>query len=67
MNNATERNTPIIFRGGLSEDEWQELVSLEYVLTWRYSKDEEQDEKRHKELRDKCYSHPEHHSNLKTA
>lgn len=43
------------FRGNLTEDEWNELVTLEYVLTWRYSKEgeEEKDEARYKELRDK--------------
>lgn len=38
------------FRGSLTEEEWRELVALEYVLTWGYSDDKEKDEKRHKEL-----------------
>lgn len=40
-------------RGYLTEQEWKELVALEYVLTWRYSKDEAEDERRYKELVDK--------------
>jgi len=37
-------------RGNLTEKEWDEIVALEYVLTWRYSDDMERDEKRYKEL-----------------
>jgi hypothetical protein len=39
----------------LSDKEWQELMSLEYVLTHGYSEDEKVDEKRLKELREKKY------------
>jgi hypothetical protein len=37
-------------KGCLTDKEWQELVALEYVLTWRYSDDEETDDKRYREL-----------------
>ena len=39
-----------LIRGDLSKDEWQELVALDYVLTWKYSINQEQDLKRYKEL-----------------
>ena len=35
------------FMGGLNESEYMELISLEYVLTWRYSNNEADDEKRY--------------------
>ena len=35
----------------LTAKEWQELVTLDYVLTWRYTENEEEDLKRQKELR----------------
>ena len=47
MNDITSR-----FRGRLSKKQWRELVTLEYVLTWRYSDDLEGDTRRHKELRE---------------
>jgi hypothetical protein len=34
----------------LTEQEWQELLSLEYVLTWHYTDDFDRDGKRHMEL-----------------
>ena len=37
----------------LTKQEWLELAALEYVLTWRYSDDEEKDDKRHGELSNK--------------
>jgi len=37
----------------LTKAEWEELVCLEYVLTWRYSDDEKRDDKRHRELSNK--------------
>jgi len=37
-------------RGFLSEAEWRELVTLDYVLTWRYTDDYDKDLKRYKEL-----------------
>lgn len=40
-------------QGCLTDKEWQELVTLEYVLTWGYSDDEATDEKRYKELSEK--------------
>lgn len=40
-------------QGILTDKEWQELVTLEYVLTWDYSDDKEADEKRYKELSEK--------------
>ena len=36
-------------RGNLTVEEYKELISLEYVLTWGY--DSPGDEERHKELR----------------
>jgi len=39
--------------GGLTEKEWKELVTLDYVLTWGYTDDEEADLRRQKELRAK--------------
>lgn len=40
-------------RGNLTNDEYRELITLEYVLTQGY--DKSGDEKRYKELRDKKY------------
>ncbi len=37
----------------LTEEEWRELLGLEYVLTWHYSDDIERDDKRYKELSNK--------------
>jgi hypothetical protein len=37
-------------RGFLSEAEWKEIVTLDYVLTWRYTDDYDKDIKRYKEL-----------------
>ena len=39
--------------GCLTDKEWQELVTLEYVLTWHYSDDMNKDDKRYKELSNK--------------
>ena len=36
--------------GCLSQKEWDELLALEYILTWNYSDDKEKDEERHKYL-----------------
>ena len=36
-------------RGNLTVEEYKELITLEYVLTWRY--DNPGDEERYKELR----------------
>ena len=44
------RNWP---RGSLTDKEWQELVAIEYVLTWRYTDTPEKDTKRLQELRRK--------------
>lgn len=41
--------------GGLSEKEWRELVTLEYVLTWNYSDDIDSDERRYKQLSERCW------------
>ena len=38
-------------RGNLTVEEYQELITLEYVLTWGY--DSSGDEERHKELSNK--------------
>ena len=43
-------------KGCLTDSEWQELVTLEYVLTWGYTDDEEKDSKRHRELSDKRWA-----------
>lgn len=45
-----ESNWP---KGCLTDEEWRELLTLEYVLTWRYSENEKKDEKRYRELSDK--------------
>lgn len=42
-----------ILQGCLTDKEWEELVGLEYVLTWRYTDNEEEDERRYKELSEK--------------
>lgn len=41
------------FKRNLTDAEWRELVTIEYVLTWGYSDDEEKDRARQKELREK--------------
>jgi hypothetical protein len=41
------RNWPL---GCLTEVEWRELLGLEYVLTWGYTNNEKEDEKRYMEL-----------------
>ena len=40
-------------RGGLSEKEWDEIVTLDYILTWHYTNDYDRDLKRYKELSEK--------------
>jgi len=40
-------------RGKLTQKEWDELIALEYVLTWNYSDDKEEDLKRYKYLNNK--------------
>jgi hypothetical protein len=37
----------------LTKKEWEELVTLDYVLTWRYTDNYEKDLKRYKELSNK--------------
>jgi len=39
-----------VMRGFLSEAEWKEIVTLDYVLTWIYTDDYDKDLKRYKEL-----------------
>ena len=39
----------------LTDAEWQEIVSLDYVLTWGYTDDYEKDLKRYKELSKKIW------------
>ena len=46
----------MIDKGGLTDKEWQELVTIEYVLTWRYSDNEEKDLARQKTLRKKRWA-----------
>ena len=48
----------IKIRGDLTADEWQELVALEYVLTWRYSDNEKEDLARYKKLCKKLWNSP---------
>jgi hypothetical protein len=43
-------------RGNLTNEEYRELITLEYVLTWGY--DKKNDEERYKELRNKKYEQP---------
>jgi hypothetical protein len=38
------------FKGSLTEEEWREIVTLDYVLTWHYTDDYAGDLKRYKEL-----------------
>lgn len=40
-------------RGSLTEGEWQELLALEYVITWGYTNDIESDWNRYIYLADK--------------
>jgi hypothetical protein len=44
-------------KGNLTNQEYRDLITLEYVLTWGY--DNPGDEERHKELSKK--KHPEHY------
>jgi len=44
-------------QGCLTDKEWKELVALEYVLTWRYTDDEERDDKRYRELSEKKWAY----------
>jgi len=44
---------PHPFRGFLSEEEWQEVVALDYILTWRFTNNYERDLARYKELGEK--------------
>ena len=37
----------------LTKKEWDELVTLDYILTWNYTEDYKNDENRHRELRKK--------------
>lgn len=50
---------------GLSEKEWNELVSLEYILTWNFTDDYDRDEKRYKELSEKRWKNWELQDNRK--
>jgi len=43
-------------KGCLTDDEWRELVTLEYVLTWGYTDNEQEGSKRHRELSDKRWA-----------
>jgi len=40
----------------LTNKEWEEIVGLEYVLTWGYSDDREKDLKRYNKLCEKRYN-----------
>ncbi len=39
--------------GDLTDKEWRELLGLEYVLTWQYTDNPEEDETRYKYLSNK--------------
>lgn len=43
-------------RKNLSESEYQELLALEYVLTWMYTHEYEKDNARYMELAHKNYN-----------
>ena len=43
-------------KGCLTDSEWRELVTLEYVLTQGYTDNETEDSKRHRELSDKRWA-----------
>jgi hypothetical protein len=43
-------------RGNLTEDEYKELISLEYMFMYNYKNKE--DENRYQELKDKKYGKP---------
>ena len=43
-------------QGCLTDSEWRELVTLEYVLTQGYTDNEVEDSKRHRELSDKRWA-----------
>ena len=51
MRGADLKMPPNWPEGKLSKAEWQELVTLEYILTQGYSENEKVDEDRLKELR----------------
>lgn len=40
----------------LSQDEWLEILALEYVLTWNYTDDFDKDKRRYIELSNKKWS-----------
>lgn len=52
INNTNNQPTNPI-RGLLTEEEWREIVTLDYVLTWRYTDDYAGDLKRYQELSNK--------------
>lgn len=51
--------------GGLSDSDYNELLGLEYVLTWQYSNNPEQDEIRYKELSEKKWNFRDLHQIVK--
>lgn len=44
-------------RRGLTEAEWEEIVCLDYVLTWRYTDDYDGDLARYRELSEKRWNY----------
>ena len=54
--NSDKPQNPALRVGCLTDSEWRELVTLEYVLTWGYTDNEEKDSKRHRELSDKRWA-----------
>ena len=46
----TQDGQPDVMRGFLTQSEWDEIVTLDYVLTWGYTDDYNNDLKRYKEL-----------------
>ncbi len=45
------------FQGHLTNAEWREIVTLEYVLTWNYSDDLKADDERYRELTKKKHGY----------
>lgn len=57
MNTQWEQKVRSDFFGcGLTESEWSEVVTLDYVLTWNYTDNRDADEQRYKKLSDKRWA-----------
>ncbi len=42
-----------IYLGGLTKEEWTEIVALDYIITWEYTDNLDKDIKRYIELSNK--------------